>query len=499
MSWLESYPERRNAPMTTKLAKIVLSVVAGMLGLVLVMAVLAGAGPAVAMEDGGQGGGDALVAGTPNAVLVDASPSDIRADGSSHSAIAGTVMSGCAPLPGAFIAFTTTLGTIDQYCYVEAENASVTKSGDWQTIAYPSASGGQVVEVCGTMNPYATLSWTFGASAISMLYVKNPDGGMAEVRVDGGTPITVDMCASSETAERVMAANLGSGSHIIAVKWLTQSCGCHLRIDAFRCGTTTDANGQATATLTSTLLSCGSKDATVTALSGDPSITYMITGTGSVKMTASGPDTVTVTVNPDPITADRTSTSTLEATVRDKFGEYVPDCTMVGFVATDEASAVLAGEAWVTLPYELVEGEHPTKVITNGWSISSNVGYHAGQAIYTNTAGATARWTFTGTAVSLMYPKLSDAGVASVTVDSGLPITIDMYAPSPEFQVEHVITHALLSSGPHVITVTVAGYTVTGGTDKRVYVDAFRSGVSTSGGKATAVLTSGDKGRGGVG
>jgi adhesin/invasin len=480
--------------MIAKLAKIVLSIVAGMLGLVLVMMVLAGAGPVGAMEDIGQDGGGALAAGlpvTPVTVEMAAFPTEIRADGYSHSTITGTVKdSGGFGVSGAFIAFTTTLGTIDQYCYAEAEGASVNKSpGDWAIENYSGASGEQYVWACGTVSPLATLTWTFGASAISMLYVKGNDGGIAEVWVDTGTPITVDMCGTG-MAERVITAGLGAGSHIVTVKWLTQSCGSCIRVDAFRCGTTTNASGQATATLTSTLLSCGSKDATVTAIAGAP-LSPTLTGTKLVKMTASAPNSVTVTANPNRIVADRTSTSTLEATVRDQFGQSVPDCTMVGFLATDEDSAA-PGEAWVTLPYKLVEGENPTKVITNGWSITSNVGYHGGQAIYTNTAGATARWNFTGTAVSLIYPKLSDAGVATVTVDSGLPITIDMYAPSPQYQVEHVITHAL-SPGPHVITVTVAGYTVTGGTDTRVYVDAFRSGVSTSGGKATAVLTAGTK------
>ncbi|MGA9351890.1 MAG: invasin domain 3-containing protein, partial [Anaerolineae bacterium] len=476
--------------MTTKLAKIVLSIVVGMLGLVLVMVVLAGAGPAVAMEDVEQDGGSALVAGPPHVVEVDASPTEIRADGDSNSTITGTVKdSDGLGVPGAFIAFTTTLGTIDQYCYVEAEDASVNKSpGDWTIEGYPGASGGQYARTCGTTHPNANLSWTFMATAISMLYVKDADGGVAEVQIDGSMAITVDMYAGTKVAaERVITAGLGSGSHIITVKYLTRSpvgLGTCIRVDAFRCGATTDANGQGTATLTSTLLSCGSEDATVTALSGDPSIPYMITGTKLVKMTASFPNSVTVTANPNQIAADRTSTSTLEATVRDQFGEYVPNCTMVSFIVTDENSA------WITLPYELVEGEDPEVIKSSSWSTGTNPLYHGGEVISSTTAGATASWNFTGTAVSLMYPKLSDAGVATVTVDSGLPITIDMYTSSPQYQVEHVITHAL-KSGPHVITVTVAGYTVTGGTDKRVYVDAFRSGVSTSGGKATAVLTSG--------
>jgi len=477
--------------MIAKLAKIVLSIAAGMLGLVLVMAMLAGAGPVAAKEDIGQHGGGTLAAGPPTDVIVDASPEEIRADGTSTSTITATVRdAACQGVPGTFVVFTTTLGTIDQYCYVEAEDPSVDKSIGWNIESYPEASGGQYVKTCGTAYPDATLSWTFMASAISMLYVKDSQGGVAEVLVDGSTAITLDMYAAAKTAaEGVITTGLGSGPHIITVKYLTRSVGTCIGVDAFRCGTTTDANGQATATLTSTVLSCGSEDATVTAFAGYPSTPPTITNTKSVKMTASVPDSVMVSANPDQIAADKTSTSILEATVEDQFGEYVPDCTMVGFLATDEESA-LPGEAWVTLPYELVEGEDPTEVITDGWSIDSNVSHHGGKAIYTNTAGATASWNFTGTAVSLIYPKLSDAGVATVTVDSGLPITIDMYASSPQYQVEHVITHGL-SFGEHLITVTVAGYTVTGGTDTRVYIDAFRSGTSTSGGTATAVLTSG--------
>ena len=199
------------------------------------------------------------------------------------------------------------------------------------------------------------------------------------------------------------------------------------------------------------------------------------------------PYTLTVAADPDQIVADGTSTSILEATVKDQFGEYVPDCTMVGFVIDEDGSGP---GVWGTLPYELVEGEDPTEVVANGWSIYSDMNHHDGQAIYTNTAGSFASWAFTGTAVSLMYAKLPDAGVAAVAVDSGSPITIDMYSTPPQYQVEHVITDGL-SYGPHVITAIVAGYTVTGGTDTRVYLDAFRSGTSTSGGMATAVLTSG--------
>ena len=484
--------------MTAKLIKIALSTVIAVLGFVLVVAALSGAEPAVALEEDKGSGVRIQAAGPPNDVLVTAYPEEIRADGYSSSTITGTVRdAGYSPVSGAFLAFTTTLGAIAPYCYAEAESDSVTRSpNDWVVESYSGASGGQYVRSCGSTHPDTSLSWTFNATAISLLYVKNFDGGVTEVQVDGSTAITVDMYAPTNmkmAAERVVIAGLSPGPHVVTVRYLTRSpvgMGTCIRVDAFRCGVTTDVNGNATATLTSIELSCGSEDATVTAIAGDPMLPYMITDTEVVKMTASVPDSIAVTASPDQIAADGTSTSVIQATAWDQFGELVPDCTMVSFVATDENSAPPPGAAWVTLPYELVEGEDPTEVITDGWSIDSNVNHHSGKAIYSNTPGATASWNFTGTAVSLIYARSFDAGVASIAVDSGSPITIDMYAPSPQYQVEHVITHGL-SYGSHFITVTVAGYTATGGTDRRVYVDAFRSGTSTSGGTATAIATAG--------
>jgi hypothetical protein len=61
-----------------------------------------------------------------------------------------------------------------------------------------------------------------------MSYIKDTDGGIAEVQVDDGTPFTVDMCASARTkAEMVIASGLGSELHTLTVKVIsgTTSCG----------------------------------------------------------------------------------------------------------------------------------------------------------------------------------------------------------------------------------------------------------------------------------
>jgi hypothetical protein len=111
--------------------------------------------------------------------------------------------------------------------YVEAEHSSVIKSSGWITETWSEAYGEQYVKACGAVSPNATLTSTFRADTISMSYVKDVDGGIAEVQVDGGMPITVDMCATTTTkAERVIASGLSSELHTITVKVLTETSSC---------------------------------------------------------------------------------------------------------------------------------------------------------------------------------------------------------------------------------------------------------------------------------
>lgn len=114
--------------------------------------------------------------------------------------------------------------------YVEAEHSSVIKSAGWITETWSEASEEEYVKACATVSPDATLTSTFRADTISMSYVKDSDGGVAEVQVDGGTPITVDMCATTTftttKGERVIASGLSSELHTITVKVISQTNSC---------------------------------------------------------------------------------------------------------------------------------------------------------------------------------------------------------------------------------------------------------------------------------
>jgi hypothetical protein len=108
----------------------------------------------------------------------------------------------------------------------EAEQSSVIKSSGWITETWSEASDGQYVKACGTVSPNATLTTTFTADTVSMSYVKDADGGVAEVQVDSSTPITVEMCAVNRTKAEMITSGLGPELHTITVKALSQTSSC---------------------------------------------------------------------------------------------------------------------------------------------------------------------------------------------------------------------------------------------------------------------------------
>jgi hypothetical protein len=109
----------------------------------------------------------------------------------------------------------------------EAEHSSVIKSPGWTTVTWSEETGEQYVKACGAVSPNAALTLTTTADTISMSYVKDVDGGIAEVQVDGGMPITVDMCATTRVQYgMVIASGLSSELHTVTVKVISQTNAC---------------------------------------------------------------------------------------------------------------------------------------------------------------------------------------------------------------------------------------------------------------------------------
>jgi len=101
--------------------------------------------------------------------------------------------------------------------------------------------------------------------------------------------------------------------------------------------------------------------------------------------------------------------------------------------------------------------------------------FSGGFAVSNDAGGATATFTFSGTAVGWIGLKCNVCGIANVSIDGGAPILVNTAgaaAPgSPGLASESVFTASNLASGTHTLVITVTGTTTSGGA--HIVVDAF--------------------------
>ena len=116
-------------------------------------------------------------------------------------------------------------------------------------------------------------------------------------------------------------------------------------------------------------------------------------------------------------------------------------------------------------------------VTGTGWVLrgSEIAAFSGGSAGSSGASGDTARFTFSGTAVSWIGLKCNICGIATVSIDGGAPIPVDTAGAaavgSPGLASEVMFTSPTLEAGSHILVITVTGNTTSG--DAHVVVDAF--------------------------
>ena len=116
-------------------------------------------------------------------------------------------------------------------CY-EEDNPNWTLSGPdnaWTLLADAGASGDQYYEASAWENVYA--EFNFAASGFSLLYHKAPDGGNAEVYVDGLYVDTLDMSGSSAWLDQAEFNVSGLNPNLLHVVRVVQAGGGFIYLD----------------------------------------------------------------------------------------------------------------------------------------------------------------------------------------------------------------------------------------------------------------------------
>ena len=412
--------------------------------------------------------------GSPMIPTLSVRPGQLVATGNTTATVTLTATDTCgnAITDGTLVGFQTSLGSIAPEYYLAPYNdARISKSGSWSSTA---DCGGYYY----TIDPSAVATYAFTGTAVSLIYRQHPANGVANVWIDGWQIKTIDQSGTAACDQKIsIVTNIILGTHVLTMTW---SSGGFVAFQGFESGGAT-FGGVATGMLTSTRLADTEPVTRTVAITGTV-YSSTVTGTTSVifgKPVVSIPD---LSAGKTTLIADGVDTTTLTATVRDAFGGFSPNGTMVGFTVTTGMGS---------FPYAYVESSDSTVTKTGDFLIPRpNLQASGGDLRYSDVTGEYLRWSFTGTAVSLIHSTQDDGGEADVTIDGLYTKTVYMYSPAQTWQVETVISNTL-SPGAHTITVTVKGTHHFTSSGYYVFVDAFRSGTTTSGGKATATLTAG--------
>lgn len=128
---------------------------------------------------------------------------------------------------------TTEVPVVTRY---EQNDPSFTYTGSWSTVSTQSASGGSFAFADSRG---VSLNITFDGTYFAWIAKKSPVYGKAQVSLDGGTPVLVDLYGShSRYQQRVYETGpLEAGPHTVSIYWIGQkrvgASGTLINVDAF--------------------------------------------------------------------------------------------------------------------------------------------------------------------------------------------------------------------------------------------------------------------------
>jgi len=389
----------------------------------------------------------------------------------------------------------------------EETDPSVSFSPGWtQDAGWTAWSGGTAMY---SSIPGAQATFTFNGTSATWIGVRNDHSGIARVFVDGVFVSDVDMFERSSTEVHVpvfTARGLANGSHTLAIEVTGlmnmdprngQSSGAMVVVDAFDVPTQVvshlqDTDPDMTYTAgwtggdTSSYWSGGYAHVSTTA--GEQA-TLTFNGTSISWIGYRGPDAGIARVFLDGVFAGEVdlyySDPRIQAVVftspplADANHTLMIEATGLKNAAASDARVVVDAFDVTKVGTRFEETDGSVTYTGDWWQGNRNKAWSMGTIAVSNTAGAQATFTFTGTSVSWIGCRKFTMGIANVYLDGVFVAEIDTYVPLPAEGYQDTIFEATgLASGSHTLTIEATGRLNPAATNTSNYtvgvvVDAF--------------------------
>src|SRR6266403_1376374 len=368
----------------------------------------------------------------------------------------------------------------------EETDPSVSFSGGWtQETGWTAWSGGSVMY---SMLPGAQATFTFNGTSATWIGARGPERGIARVFVDGVFVSEVDMFARSyEIHVPVFTVRgLADGSHTLTIEVTGlmntdlrngQSSGATVVVDAF------DVPAQVVSHLQDT-----DPDLTYTAgwTVGDTSTSYFsgwyahISTTPGAQTTLTfngtsiswigyrGPDAGIVRVFLDGVFAGEVdlyySYPRIQAIVftspplADANHTLTIEATGLKNAASSDTRVVVDAFDVTKVGTRFEETDGSVTYTGDWWQGNRNRAWSMGTIAVSNTPGARATFSFSGTSVRWIGCRKFTMGIANVYLDGVFVAEIDTYDPPPTEGYQDTIFEATgLASGSHTLTIEATG------------------------------------------
>ncbi len=362
-------------------------------------------------------------------------------------------------------------------------------------------------------------TFTFTGTQIAFVYETQSNTGYAQISIDGAvvTPSLDQYSPSLLPQVRMVYSGLSNATHTISVTVLglhdANATDAYIIVDAFIVGTPAtlydDSDPEINYVGTWGHGTDVGRYAGTQSYSNQPGAVAVFSFTGTqvtyVYETQYNMGHAQVSIDGNVVTAD-VDEYTANLVPQQKLlysglsnGVHTIKVMALGLHDSASAGAYVIVDAFVVGPNTAgtYDDSHPAISYSGAWGHGSDVGRYNGTQSYSNEAGDTVSFAFTGTQVAYVYETQYNMGHAQVSIDGNVvSADIDEYSAIAQFQKRAVYTG--LSNSPHVITVSVLGTQDAASAAAYVITDGFLVGAlaNTYDDWDPAVIHSGNWGEG---